>query len=139
MLGRLAALELDDDAAELVARLYEVGVLVLHPDAHAGDQLLVGNVGEAGRALELARHRLDQRVFLKGLEHTSAGLLDEGREFFRTVALQADEQRIGHQVGRTFMKLVEIHGHGPMIDRCRAAGRTGGSRTEASTSSWWEP
>ena len=45
---RSAALHLDDDAAELVALLHEVGLLVLHAHAHAGDQLLVTDVGEAG-------------------------------------------------------------------------------------------
>src|SRR5256885_2446142 len=116
-----AAFQLDDYAAELVALFHEVGVGVLHSHAHARDQLLVTDVREACRAFELARDCLDQRVLLERLEHPAASLLDECGELLGGVALLADEQRIGHQVRRTFVHLIEGEGHGAMIDRCRPA------------------
>src|SRR5439155_13832270 len=56
-------------------------------------------------------------------------------ELLRRDALLADQQRIGHQIGRTFVQLIEEQGHGAMIDRCRPAGLFDAWRTGALSSS----
>ena len=57
------------------------------------------------------------------------------KNYKQSVALLADQERIGHQIGRTFVQLIEKEGHAAMIDRCRAAGPFQALPNEASISS----
>ncbi len=70
------------------------------------------------RALELARHRLDQGVLLERLEHRCARGLDHRLELGWGMVALGHEKRIGQQIGRAFVDLEEEERHGPMIDRC---------------------
>src|SRR5688572_10155407 len=114
----LRALHLDDHGAELFALVDEVGVRFLGADAHRGAQLLVADVGETMRSLELAGHRLDDGVLLVSVDHLLPRRLDHLRELGRSVVALGCEQRIGHEVGGALVELVEVELHAPMIARC---------------------
>jgi ribosome-binding ATPase len=111
----LGPLHLRHDGAELVGRLDQVRVQVLHADAHRGAQLLVADVGESVRALQLAGHRLDERVLFVRLQDGRSRRLDHRLELRWGMVALRDENGVGHEVGCALVKLVEEELHASMI------------------------